>query len=633
LFTDAYGRMEIDTPLETSTVAVLDGRLHIKAGEQNYGDAAVRVNQPFDFANRTGTITFDVNTNQADGWTTVALSELPYPYISFLSDNTFGPFPQEGMLLQFRGSLGCVGMKTYRQGAQTADMARCAYGVRTGPAILNRVVMQISTSQISVTTDGRKVVFPVSLGFTRGYVYLISHNHATMKYAKQPTWDTQWDNFSFDGPVLPVTRVARDPFDLPANPANPRLVMMARHDQENRNVTLAYRLNGGPKHDIPLVRRTDQVGVFMISQLVDPSELRAGKNAVTFEQTGMGRPQFTNVQLVWDGPAGTTNPPTTPSPTASSSPAPSNAPGPARPPSGTDPSNSARQSDPANPSSSANQAGLAFFEDFATPTSYKERFDHGWSGEWNAGSMFGSNRNNWHADHGMKCENPNTSHRTIHLTSQEQAGDAAYYYCMPDGNPAKGHVMTTANTEGYVTVWFSPKQTFRNVSKVCWDQNITDLGGGKWTIVNFLTPAEYEGKVDLGYTSPDFPKDGGPSTPQGPAANGVKVFRGGMNSYTNGKFHDGVHGITVSDKAARYKHCVIDNGNGTLTTTIAQPNGRTVSRKVRGKIPDGPIRVQFADDSYNPDKHFDAKGVEANSSGLYTWHWDNIEIATSNQGE
>src|SRR4051812_14378410 len=288
LFTEAYGRMEIDTALQPSTVEVSGGRLHIKAGEQNYGDAAVRVNQPFDFADRTGTITFNVNTNQADGWTTVALSELPYPYVSFASDNTFGPFPQEGMLLQFRGNLGCVTIKTYRQGAETADMHRCAYGVKTGPTILNRVSMQISSSQIMVTTDGRKIVFPVSLGFSRGYLYLISHNHATMKYANQPTWDTQWDNLSFDVPAISVTRAALAPFNLPANLANPRLVLMARHDLENRNVTLAYRLNGGPAHSIPLVRRNGQVAVFMISQSVDPGELRAGANTVTLNRQEWG---------------------------------------------------------------------------------------------------------------------------------------------------------------------------------------------------------------------------------------------------------------------------------------------------------------------------------------------------------
>lgn len=269
-------------------------------------------------------------------------------------------------------------------------------------------------------------------------------------------------------------------------------------------------------------------------------------------------------------------------------------------------------------------SNLAFSEDFKSPTSYKERFDRGWSGEWNAGSMFGIESNNWHGDHGMSCENPNTSHRTIRLTSQQQASDAAFYHCMPDGNEDKGHMMTSVNTVGFVTVWFSPKQTFRNVSGVCWDQNITDLGGGKWTIVNFLTAAEYVGKSELGYTSPGDERS---------AANGVQVFRGTMKSYTNGKFHKGVLGITVADKAARYKHCVIDNGNGTVTMTIAQPNGRTVSGISIGRIPIGEIRVQFADDSYNPDKHFNMHGVPPNSTGLYTWHWDNIQIYTRNQTE
>jgi hypothetical protein len=106
-----------------------------------------------------------------------------------------------------------------------------------------------------------------------------------------------------------------------------------------------------------------------------------------------------------------------------------------------------------------------------------------------------------------------------------------------------------------------------------------------------------------------------------------------MNSYTNGRFYGGARGVKLSDKAARYKHCVADNGNGTLTTTIAQPNGRTVTQKVTGSIPRGEIRVQFGDDSYNPDKHFDIKGVAPNSSNLYTWHWDNIQIYTTNQSE
>jgi hypothetical protein len=349
-----------------------------------------------------------------------------------------------------------------------------------------------------------------------------------------------------------------------------------------------------------LKRRVANYGVTVVAGLISSAVVLAiAPTANVMAQVAQSNPAA--------GPnsssAPTAAPPTSPTPTANPNPAPSNL------------------------------SGLAFSEDFATPTSYKERFDYGWSGEWNAGSMFGQERNDWHADHGMKCENPNTSHRTIHLTSQQQASDAAFFYCMPEGNQDKGHMMTTVNTVGYVTVWFSPKQTFRNVSKVCWDQNITDLGGGKWTIVNFLTAAEYAGKTDLGYTSPDFPKSGGASPPQGHAANGVKMFRGVMTSYTNGQRREAARGVTVSDKAARYKHCVIDNGNGTLTTTIAQPNGGAASRTVIGNIPDGDIRVQFADDSYNPDKHFDARGAAPNSTARYTWHWDNIQIYTANQRE
>ena len=94
--------------------------------------------------------------------------------------------------------------------------------------------------------------------------------------------------------------------------------------------------------------------------------------------------------------------------------------------------------------------------------------------------------------------------------------------------------MTSVNTEGYVVAWFSPKETFTNVHQVCWDQNLTDLGGGKWTQVVFLTEAEMgEDSSDLGFTSPEFPDNGGPSTPRGDAAFGVKMFEGGLVAWSS----------------------------------------------------------------------------------------------------
>jgi len=47
-----------------------------------------------------------------------------------------------------------------------------------------------------------------------------------------------------------------------------------------------------------------------------------------------------------------------------------------------------------------------------------------------------------------------------------------------------------------------------------------------------------------------------------------------------------------------------------------------------GSIPNGPIRVVFEDDNYNPDKHHTNAGeVPENGGEGYTWHWDNIQIS------
>jgi hypothetical protein len=46
---------------------------------------------------------------------------------------------------------------------------------------------------------------PVSLPFSRGYVHLSVHNHATLKYSANhdlDAWVARWDNAGFDGPVI-----------------------------------------------------------------------------------------------------------------------------------------------------------------------------------------------------------------------------------------------------------------------------------------------------------------------------------------------------------------------------------------------------------------------------------------------
>jgi hypothetical protein len=198
--------------------------------------------------------------------------------------------------------------------------------------------------------------------------------------------------------------------------------------------------------------------------------------------------------------------------------------------------------------------------------------------------------------------------------------------------------MTSVNTAGYVIAWFSPRQLFTNTHQVCWDQNIQDLGGGKWTQVIFLTQAEAaRSGGDLGFTSPEFSDPAGTGSASGPAAHGVKVEGGGLTAWSSlGEWNQFMAGTVqrpfpgnvgvTGDKAPRYQQCVIDNENGTLTAVRNGPAG-SVTSTVQGEIPNEPIRVVFEDDNYNPDKHNNAAGIPTNTGQGYTWHWDNIQIS------
>jgi hypothetical protein len=294
---------------------------------------------------------------------------------------------------------------------------------------------------------------------------------------------------------------------------------------------------------------------------------------------------------------------------------------------------------PTSPPLTAPAGSLLFSEDFSNPQAFYDRFDHQFEGDPESGKAWGGNVSEWPGDHSMSCGNPNESSRTIKVKAGDT--DQAFYPCTPGGDPAKAHVMTSVNTEGYVIAWFSPKQAFAKVRRVCWDQNIQNLGGGKWTQVLFVTQAEAaKAKGVLGFTSPEFADPTGPSTSVGGGAHGVKLEGGTMTSWSQlGEWNPyaantvqrpftGDVGVS-DDKAPRYQQCIIDNENGTLTAVRSGPNG-TQTSTAKGEIPNEPIRVVFEDDNYNPDKHNNANATDgiARNSGLgYTWHWDNIQIS------
>jgi len=59
----------------------------------------------------------------------------------------------------------------------------------------------------------------VDLPFTRGYVHITTHNHATLKYSPNnelQSWPAHWDNIGFDGPVIANWREYEVPDSLVA---------------------------------------------------------------------------------------------------------------------------------------------------------------------------------------------------------------------------------------------------------------------------------------------------------------------------------------------------------------------------------------------------------------------------------
>jgi hypothetical protein len=192
--------------------------------------------------------------------------------------------------------------------------------------------------------------------------------------------------------------------------------------------------------------------------------------------------------------------------------------------------------------------------------------------------------------------------------------------------------MVGINTSGYAITGFTPKQSFNNLRSVCWDQNLTDLGGGKWFTVTVVPDATYtshpntnpraaaelEGPFRLDYTLPEFDADNAPGdfNLQNQPVWQFKLFRNELrvfNTARQGVFSTAGGFVAGGDRATRYRHCLRENASGLIVVEQAGQSWVTNSR-----FPDGPVHVIFADDTYDADKH--------GGTGLYTWHVDNIEI-------
>jgi hypothetical protein len=194
---------------------------------QNYGVNAYRIRQPFDFAGRTGRIVFDVDlaNHLLLGYPSVVISDDPSPAPSW-DVNGRGPNPRNGLIVVFLG--GNVEVHDVRDYAMTTLAGASTSPFEQQRGRLCRVELRLSQLGLEVLTtppspDGvtfapqvlrRAVTFPQPLTFSRAYVSLLAHNHATWKYAigyanlprPMRSWNVSWDNIGFDGPLIQATR-------------------------------------------------------------------------------------------------------------------------------------------------------------------------------------------------------------------------------------------------------------------------------------------------------------------------------------------------------------------------------------------------------------------------------------------
>jgi len=276
-------------------------------------------------------------------------------------------------------------------------------------------------------------------------------------------------------------------------------------------------------------------------------------------------------------------------------------------------------------SAHAQEIGVTFEEDFESASSL-ERFDFAIHHP----VLFKEPIRIWKGDHSLDCGPPPTT-RDIQLPGDRRPGDGkiydldteqAVYWCAP-GGVGSGHLMTTFNTNGYAQIDFTPSQIFNDVRKVCWDQNMTDLGSRKWTqlvVVGMDTFIENDQRLD--YVSPRIEDGPGSAATRLSGDTFMLEVIGGSSVVHTGRNSDAnFRGYRNTDKRRRFTVCATDLENGVIEIEFERESTVEI-RQLDGAMPNGPARVIFQDDTYNAPK----SPPRLNVPDPFTWHWDNIRV-------
>jgi len=238
--------------------------LLLATAAQNYGHNGFRIKQPFDFGGRTGKIVFDASCDPFGplfGWVSLAVTEDPIsmPGYAIRGNDEGSIIPKNAVEVHFANAGGDSEMivrhvhvfKNYADTAYEAPSSTPHATRKLGK--MNRYEVLLSQTSIEVrvspySEDGTTFAAPtlvhrqaIDLPFSRGYVHLGLHNHATLKYTQPDAYPHQWgivdasvarvDNVGFDGPVITNWREYEVPDslvkfneanpDIPPDPHNP----------------------------------------------------------------------------------------------------------------------------------------------------------------------------------------------------------------------------------------------------------------------------------------------------------------------------------------------------------------------------------------------------------------------------
>jgi hypothetical protein len=236
-------------------------RLMTPVAFQNYGLSSFMIRQPFDFAGRVGKIYFDVDAvslSAGASWISLDITPDPVPAPNMEQVIEHAQLPSSGLEIHFDND-NC---SYQNNGAKNSvkhitvynDFQETAIPLSTGPNCfgvaqgkLNHIEVDLSQNHVDIyasdTSPDDGKTFPnfqliasadLNLPFTRGYVHIGNHNHATIKYGYGQDWVYHWDNVGFDGPTVFQDRQ----YDVPDSLTKP--------DSSTVNVGYILRDTSGP---------------------------------------------------------------------------------------------------------------------------------------------------------------------------------------------------------------------------------------------------------------------------------------------------------------------------------------------------------------------------------------------------